>query len=531
MRWESELSIHEERSVAATFSRQFDKLNAESRDVGNLLKVLSFLDPENIPVRMIVDGAEAWSRLQGEGSRSQTTMPPVSNPHDPSPSQFHAMLRRVREMKRRQSYSHKEDLAETLMDDSTETPLVSTELYSLITLITSPLNFQTALQKLQSLSLIERRSDGGTSSLWMHDLIEFMMQDAARKEETYRDWLQLSVSLVCGALRLIGDIGSPEAWEECERFILHLRSLDRTWDDAHGVNPELSQANVRVARYMTLRGRYDEAEALLQRTLSSCERHLGADHLATLDSIGGLAGVFKSQGRYDEAVALFQRALASYEKHLGANDLATLYSMDGLAGVYELQGRYDEAVTLFQRALAAYEKYLGTDHLYTLSSVNNLALVYQSQGRYDEAEALFWRGLVGKEKHLGPDHPHTLNSVNNLALVSESQGRYDEAEALYQRALAGSEKHLGIDHPDTLISVHNLAGVYKSQGRYNEAEALFQRALAGFEKGLGLDHPDTLHSMRGLALLYEAQGRHDEAEVLHARVSAGKGNRRDVTRK
>jgi len=40
------------------------------------------------------------------------------------------------------------------------------------------------------LSLIERRSDDGTSSLWMHDLIEFMMQDAARKEEPYRDWLQ-----------------------------------------------------------------------------------------------------------------------------------------------------------------------------------------------------------------------------------------------------------------------------------------------------------------------------------------------------
>ena len=106
---------------------------------------------------------------------------------------------------------------------------------------------------------------------------------------------ELSVSLVCGAFGLIEDMRSPEAWEECERFIPHLRSLDRTWDDAHGVNLELSRANVRVARYMKLRGRYDEAEALLLRTLSSCERHLGADHLATLHSMDGLAGVFKSQ--------------------------------------------------------------------------------------------------------------------------------------------------------------------------------------------------------------------------------------------
>src|SRR3984957_7252073 len=102
MRWESELSVHEERSVAATFSRQFDKLNAESHDVGNLLKVLSFLDPENISVDMIVHGAEEWQRLQDTRSQSQSAIPPVSSPsppkfsHGPSPSRFHAMLHKVR---------------------------------------------------------------------------------------------------------------------------------------------------------------------------------------------------------------------------------------------------------------------------------------------------------------------------------------------------------------------------------------------------------------------------------------------------
>src|ERR1700722_1087377 len=524
--WESELSIHEERSVAATFSRQFDKLNAESPDVGNLLKLLSFLDPENIPVGMIVDGAEEWSRLQDEGSRSQTAIPRISNPHDPSPSKFHTILRKVREMKRKRWHSRKEDLTENRMDDATETPLVSTGFYSLITLITSPLNFQTALQKLQSLSLIERRSDGGTSSLWMHDLIEFMMQDATRKEQTYRDWLQLSVSLVCGAFELIEDIGSPEAWEECEKFIPHLRSLDKTWDNAHGVNLKLSRANVRIALYMERRGRYHEAEALLQRTLSSCERDLGADRLATLDSMDGLARVYDSQGRYDEAVTLFQRALAGYEKHLGVNHRKTLTSVDNLARVHSSQGWYEEAEELFRRALVGREKHLRTDHPDTLTSVNNLALVHESQGRYGEAVTLYQRALAGYEKRLGVNHPATLISVGNLAQVYGSQGRYEEAEALCQRALVGKEKHLGTDHPNTLISVHDLAGLYQLQGRHEDAEALFQRALAGMEERLGPDHPDTLKSMRGLASLYEAQGRHDEAELLRARVSAGKGKRK-----
>ena len=477
---------------------------------------------------MIVNGAEEWLRLRDK----QSAIPPVSSPshsnfsHDPSTSRFRALLQKVRKTKWKPWQSHKEDLTEHRVDPSTEAPPVSMEFHSLVTLITSPLNFQTALQKLQSLSLIERRSDDGTPSLWMHDLIKFMIQDAARKEQTYRDWLQLSVSLVCGALRLIEDIGSPEAWEDCEKLIPHLRSLDKTWDNAHGVNLELSRANVRIALYMECRGRYHEAEALLQRTLSNCERDLGADRLATLDSMHGLAGVYDSQGRYDEAITFFERTLAGYEKHLGVNHPKTLTSVDNLARVHSSQGRYEEAEALCRRALVGKEKHLGTNHPNTLTSVSNLALVYTSQGRYEEAEALCRRAIVGKEKHLGTDHPNTLISVGNLALVYTLQGRYEEAEALCRRAIVGEEKHLGTDHPNTLISVGNLADLYGLQGRHEEAESLFQRALAGMEKCLGSDHPYTHTSMHCLTSLYEAQGRYDEADLLRARVSAGKGKRK-----
>src|ERR1700722_12682909 len=537
IRWESELSINEERSVAATFSRQFDKLNSESRDVGNLLKVLSFLDPENIPLEMVVNGAKEWLRLQDEGSQSQSAIPPIasrSHPnvsHDPSPPRFNAMLHKVRKTKWKPWQSHKEDLTEHQVDHSTEAPSVSMEFHSLITLITSPIDLQTALQKLQSLSLIERQSDDGTPSLWMHDLIELMMQDASRKEETHRDWLQSSVSLVCGTFGLIKSVELPEAWVECEKFIPHLRSLDKTWDNAYGVNLELSRANVRVARYMECRGRYDEAEALLQRTLSSCERHLGEGHLDTLQSMNDLAVVYWRQGRFDDAAVLHQRVLAGREKHYGADDPVTLDSINNLALVYESQRRYDEAVTLFQRALAGYGKRLRVNHPDTLTSIDNLARVYGSQRRYERAEALFRQALVGREKHLSTDHPDTLTSVHNLAHVYWMQGRYEKAEALYQRAIAGNEKHLGADHPETLTSVHNLALVYESQGRYKETEALFQRALIGREQHLGPDHPYTLRSRRDLASLYESQGRHDEAELLRARVPAGKGKGRDVTQK
>jgi len=55
--WENDLSSYEQKSVAATFSAQLEGLELHSPNASNLLKVLSFFDPENIPLKMIIDGA------------------------------------------------------------------------------------------------------------------------------------------------------------------------------------------------------------------------------------------------------------------------------------------------------------------------------------------------------------------------------------------------------------------------------------------------------------------------------------------
>jgi hypothetical protein len=53
------LSTYEENSVGATFTAQLDDLEHQSPDASNLLKILSFFDPESIPLDMITQGAES----------------------------------------------------------------------------------------------------------------------------------------------------------------------------------------------------------------------------------------------------------------------------------------------------------------------------------------------------------------------------------------------------------------------------------------------------------------------------------------
>jgi hypothetical protein len=56
--WENDLSTYEEKSVAVAFGIQLEELERRSSDFSNLLKVLSFLDPEHISLDMIVEGGE-----------------------------------------------------------------------------------------------------------------------------------------------------------------------------------------------------------------------------------------------------------------------------------------------------------------------------------------------------------------------------------------------------------------------------------------------------------------------------------------
>jgi tetratricopeptide (TPR) repeat protein len=314
-------------------------LKKESLDANNLLKVFSFLDPENIPLEMIVRGVKEWSRSKGEPSRSK-------------------------------SNTRNETWKKGVTKNRAVNPTMSLpEFHSLATLITSPIKFQTALQKLQGLSLVERRSSDGHSSVWMHDLIKFIMQDSARQEETYRDWLCSSISFVYCASHLIDDLYSPQSWEEFERFIPHIQSLDQILVGENGFNLELSWANWRIADYMRARGRYQEAEALFMRALADYEEHLGVDDPDTLTLVGNLGSVCFAQGRYEEAEGLYKRALAGRQKLLGTVHMDTVGLIDDLANVHRAQGRLDDAERRHQQALAWRQKHLGANHRDTLGSL------------------------------------------------------------------------------------------------------------------------------------------------------------------
>src|ERR1700734_1195489 len=131
--WENNLSSYEQKSVAVAFATQFEQLEVQDPDSSNLLKVLSFLDPKHIPLKMINDGAE---KLQ------------LQSPSEPSSSDTSSP-------KFRQSLLHKfktkwHQRKGQLMGISIITP----KLESLIALIGAPVQLQRAIQQLHHSSLV-----------------------------------------------------------------------------------------------------------------------------------------------------------------------------------------------------------------------------------------------------------------------------------------------------------------------------------------------------------------------------------------
>ena len=280
-----------------------------------------------------------------------------------------------------------------------------------------------------------------------------------------------------------------------------------------------SSLNNLAALYQS-QGNYPAAEPLFKRSLSIIEKAFGSEHPLVASSLNNLAALYQSQGNYPAAEPLFKHSLSIREKALGVDHPDVATSLNNLAGLYRSQGNYAAAEPLFKRSLAIREKALGVDHPDVATSLNNLALLYSSQGNYPAAEPLHKRSLAIYEKALGAEHPLVANSLNNLALLYDSQGNYPAAEPLLKRSLAISEKALGSEHPNVATSLNNLAALHRAQGNYQAAEPLYKRSLAIREKSLGADHPDVANSLSNLAELYRQQGNYSAAEPLYKRSLA-----------
>src|SRR5690606_12791661 len=207
-------------------------------------------------------------------------------------------------------------------------------------------------------------------------------------------------------------------------------------DSALAGQPEVQAEMLSVlGRVYSNLGLYDEAAALVERSVTLRRGLHGDRHLGVATTETQLADVYQDLGRYQAAESLLTRALALGRELHGTRSEAVAYSLDRLATAYQEQSRYDEAEPLYREALGIRTALLGPDHLDVAESKLNLALLLWWKGDYDASERLAREAMDTRRAQLGPRHVLVSEAMHNLAQVQQLRGELAEAEELFRESL------------------------------------------------------------------------------------------------
>jgi tetratricopeptide (TPR) repeat protein len=265
-------------------------------------------------------------------------------------------------------------------------------------------------------------------------------------------------------------------------------------------HPDTIDTRHSIARRLSERADYDNAEVEYRGALEAMRRTLGPENIETLDIQHNIAALISFQGDYTQAEAEYRDVLAIKLKTLGRDHQDTLITRHEIARMMSAQGRYAEAESEFRKVLEVRMSTLGPDNYYTLITRSQLARTMGAQGQHARAEEEFRDILAVQIRVLGQDHLRTLWTRQQIALMMAAQGDYPGAENELNEVLARRQPRIP-DHPDTLAARHELARIMAAKGHIAEARAEFQDVLAAKTRVLGPEHPSTALTAREIESL------------------------------
>ena len=506
-------------SVFQTWKMSFDQIQRQTPRVVEILSLMSMLDKQSIPARLL-QGEEETAVVFDKALGTLKNFSLVQEEKTQQTYSIHRLVQlSMRWWLEREKVLTKwqEEALDVLVEhcpssDSVEDWKAWESIIPHITIVRE-YHFPQKKQKLKYADITFRLA-GYYEALGQYEVALRMGEDAFNvRQELLGQEHPATLASMNDLAMVLSHQGKYEQAEEMYRQVLELDETVLGKKHPHALT---SMNNLAVV--LRDQGKYKQAEEIHRQELALCETVLGKEHPDTLKSISNLALVLGDQGKYKQAEEMHRQVLGLREMILGKEHPDTLMSMNKLAVVLRDQGNYEEAEEMLRQVLGLRETILGKEHPDTLTSMNNLAGVLRDQGKYKKAKEMLRQVLGLRETILGKENPDTLMSMNNLAGALRDQGNYEEAEEMHRQVLELQEMVLGKEHPSTLASMNDLAGALRDQGKYEQAEKMSQETLGLQETVLGKDHPDTLKSIANLASVYSKQRRWDEAENLELQV-------------
>lgn len=445
---DSGLTLHDDHQpidyhsvISKTWQPSFDKAAEECPDAEELLSILSFMAPDDFPMRLLASVFEA--------------------PY-----------------KGRESFSHEnQPHAQTGTSEKDSRPFPNQATTTEKDSRPFPPRLIKAVAALRKYSLIHRTDD----LLSMHRLVQQVVRTTlvgwappTTTESTDNAADTAPPAALTTAITIIngGITGNPEndldQWPIYEQLLPHaLAATERCPGDPSRTTALVSRILGELAIYQKSRAQYAAAEPLYRYALAIDEQTYGREHPTVAIRLNNLAALLQATARWSEAEPLLRRALAIDEETHGQRHPKVATRLNNLAQLLADTNRSLEAEPLMQRALAIDERTYDGEHRIVAIRLSNLAALLLTTNRSSEAEPLMRRALAIDEEIYGPHHPKVGLRVTNLAILLEHTNRIHVAGPLYCLALDTFRRILGDDHPHTA----NVRGSYERwQQRVGQAE-------------------------------------------------------------
>ncbi len=384
--WYDEGVMQYPASLAITWQRTFHELSPTAQAV---LRLVSFLAPDPIPVEMIESGKEVVLRataLLCEEKGEEGHVRPVR--------------REIAEMRSLSLISGQG------------------ELFSVHRLVQE---------------VVRNRIPEERRTAWIELVLELMARFAPLNPQEPVNWpawtvLRTHAAQVVayagaeGALgssassQIVGSLGivlySRSLYVEAEPLLRKTLELDEELLGSGHIEVAYDLSNLSLLLKDT--GRPQEAEPLMRRAVEIARTACGERDPVLASLLNGLAVILMERRQYQEAEELLRTSLLIDRGTYGEDHSAVGRDLHNLALALSATGRSREAERLSRRSLEIGWAVYGQSHPVIARRLQILGSLLRDLGRPDEAEPLARQALEIFDGMFGPDHPRTQSARRDL---------------------------------------------------------------------------------------------------------------------
>ena len=236
---------------------------------------------------------------------------------------------------------------------------------------------------------------------------------------------------------IAGDVGSDLVFQQnyIDSEKLLLQTVDVLTEILGSDHEETSHYKWHLAEAYAGQKRFAKALELQTELWETYKRQFGEDNEVTLSALAVLVILLARCGDMTKAVEFQEKLLEMKKCHQGDECSDVVGTMCNTAFIYRLGGRMAEAVQMQQQAVHLGERILDPDSSEMIEVKDDLACIYAQEGLIGEATELLEHVLERRKRILGKCNIYTLVNMHDLSWLYGRQGRISEARELQSNIL------------------------------------------------------------------------------------------------